>query len=94
MDIETLADPEQDPQKVVEKMVKYILYGISPLEEAPEVPAEHWAQLQEHAHSQIALAGYRIADVIVAVADSLMLEYTMTGNILERVDNVQSRTTH
>lgn len=93
-DLEFIPDPDQDldSAKVVGKMVKYMLYGISPLEEAPEVPSEHWAQLQEHAHSQIALAGYRIADVIVAVADSLLLEYTMTGNILENVDNVQSRT--
>ena len=87
-------DQDQDSAKVVGKMVKYILYGISPLEEAPEVSAEHWAQLQEHAHSQTTLAGYRIADVIVAAADSLMLEHTLTGNILEIMDNVQSRTTH
>ena len=95
-DLEFVKDPDQDQDsaKVVGKMVKYILYGISPLEEAPEVPSGHWAQVQEHAHSQIALAGYRIADVIVAAADSLMLESTMTGNILESMDNVQSRATH
>lgn len=95
-DLEFVKDPDQDQDsaKVVGKMVKYILYGISPLEEAPEVSEEHWAQLQKHAHSQITLAGYRIADVIVAAADSLLLEHTMTGNILESMDNVQSRTTH
>ena len=95
-DLEFIQDPDQnlDSATVVGKMIKYILYGISPREEAPEVPAEHWAQLQGHAHRQITLAGYRIADVIVAAADSLLLEYTMTGNILESVDNVQSRTTH
>ncbi len=95
-DLEFVKDPDQDQDaaKLVGKMVKYILYGISPLEEAPEVSAEHWAQLQEHAHSQITLAGYRIADVIVATADSLMLEHTITGDILETVDNVQSRTTN
>jgi len=73
-------------------MVKYMLEGISPLEEAPEVPAEHWAQLQKHAHSQVTLAGYRIADVIVSAADRLLIEHTMTGNVLESMDNVQTRT--
>jgi hypothetical protein len=73
-------------------MIKYILEGISPLEEAPEVPAEHWAQLQKHAHRQVTLAGYRIADVIVSAADRLLVEHTMTGKVLENIDNVQTRT--
>ena len=69
-----------------------MLEGNSPLDEAPEVSAEHWAQLQKHAHSQDTLAGYRIADVIVSAADRLMIEYTMTGNVLESMDNVKTRT--
>ena len=86
-------DQDQDQAQVVLKMVKYMLEGISPLDEAPEVPAEHWAQLQKHAHSQVTLAGYRIADVIVFAADRLLVEHTMTGNVLESMDNVQTRTT-
>ena len=87
-DLEFVKDPDQnqDQAQVVLKMVKYMLYGISPLEEAPEVPADHWAELQEHAHRQVTLAGYRIADVIISVADSLMLEQSMSGKILEVVD--------
>jgi len=84
-------DTELDADKIVGKMVKYILFGVSPLEEAPEVPAEHWEQLQKHAHSQIALAGYRIADTIVAAADRLLVERTLAGAVLESMDNVQSR---
>ena len=93
-DLEFVKDPDQgqDTAQVVLKMVKYMLEGISPLEEAPEVPAEHWAQLQKHAHSQVTLAGYRIADVIVSAADRLLIEHTMTGNVLESMDNVQTRT--
>ena len=84
-------DPNMDAEKLVGKMIKYVLFGESPLDEAPEVPAEYWAILQEHAHSQIALAGYRIADVIVAAADKLLVERTLTGDVLESMDNVQSR---
>ena len=93
-DLEFVKDPDegQDQAQVVLKMIKYMLEGISPLEEAPEVPAEHWAQLQKHAHSQVTLAGYRIADVIVSAADRLLIEHTMTGNVLESMDNVQTRT--
>ena len=93
-DLEFVKDPDegQDQAQVVLKMVKYMLEGISPLEEAPEVSAEHWAELQKHAHSQVTLAGYRIADVIVSAADRLLVEHTMTGNVLERMDNVQTRT--
>ncbi|MDV7145801.1 S1/P1 nuclease [Tropicimonas sp. TH_r6] len=86
-------DSDMDAEKLVGKMVNYVLFGISPLEEAPEVPAEYWESMQDHAHSQITLAGYRIADVIVAAADKLLVEKTLTGQILESMDNVQSRAT-
>jgi hypothetical protein len=76
----------------VKEIMPGMLEGISPLEEAPAVSAEHWAELQKHAHSQVTLAGYRIADVIVSAADRLLVEHTMTGNVLERMDNVQTRT--
>lgn len=94
-DLEFVKDPDenQDQAQIVLKMVMYMLEGISPLEEAPEVSAEHWAQLQKHAHSQVTLAGYRIADVIVSAADRLLVEHTMTGKVLESMDNVQTRTT-
>ena len=86
-------DPTMDAEKLVGKLIKYVLFGESPLDEAPEVPAEHWAMLQEHAYSQITLAGYRSADVIVAAADKLLVERTLTGDVLESMDNVQSRAT-
>ena len=73
--LETVADdPDQDPDQLVQNMVKFILEGISPVEEAPEVPAEYWEQLQEIAHGRITLAGYRIADLIVSAADLIAAE--------------------
>ena len=47
--IETVRDPDAglDTDKAVRKMVLYILDGISPVEDAPIVPAEYWEKLQQ-----------------------------------------------
>ena len=73
--IETVSDPDKDldPDKAVKKMVAYIIQGISPLEDAPEVPAEYWEKLQQVAQRRITLAGYRIADLVIAAADQIAI---------------------
>ena len=63
-------------------MVTYILQGVAPLEEAPEVPAEYWDQLQQVAQRRITLAGYRIADLVMAAADQINAERSFSGKAL------------
>lgn len=77
----TVADPDkdQDADKLVKKMVNYILNGVSPVDEAPEVAAEYWEKLQRTAERRITLAGYRIADLILAAADSIEAERKFVG---------------
>jgi hypothetical protein len=84
-DIEALPDPnlEADSDRVVGNMVKYILEGISPVDEAPEVPAEYWEKVQEVAPRRVALAGYRIAEIVFAAAESLETERALAGKVLE-----------
>ena len=86
--IETVADPDtdQDMDKVVRKMVKFALEGISPVEKAPEVPAEYWEKLQDVAHRRITLAAYRIADLIIAAGDQIASERALAGSILNTID--------
>ena len=84
-EIETIPDPnlEADVDRLVANMVAYILDGISPVEEAPEVPAEYWEKVQETAPRRMALAGYRIADIILATADRLLTERDLAGKVIE-----------
>ena len=67
-------------------MVLYILEGISPVEDAPEVPAEYWERLQHIAKRRITLASYRIADCIIAAADQIATEQSLIGEALETID--------
>jgi hypothetical protein len=91
--IEFVSDPDKDQttEQMVGKIVNYILFGVSPVEDAPKVPAEYWTQLQEVVQSQVTLAGYRMADVIIAAADSLVAERSLSGSILDAADNVPKR---
>jgi len=84
-DIETIPDPDldTDSDKLILKMAKYILEGISPVDEAPAVPDEYWEKLQEVAPRRMALAGYRIADIILSAADRLDAERTLSGKVLD-----------
>ncbi len=79
--IQTVSDPnmDQDADRLVKNMVMFILEGISPVEEAPEVPAEYWEKLQITAERRITLAGYRIADLIVAAADQITAQQKYVG---------------
>ena len=86
--IETVSDPEKDldPDKAVKKMVAYVLHGIPPLADAPAVPAEYWDKLQQVAQRRIALAGYRIADLVIAAADQIDAEKSFSGKALDTLD--------
>lgn len=87
--VETVSDPDKDldPDKAVKKMVAYIVHGVPPLEEAPEVPAEYWEKLQQVAQRRITLAGYRIADLVIAAADRIYSERSFSGKALDTLDN-------
>jgi hypothetical protein len=79
--IETVPDPnmDQDADQLVANMVRFILEGVSPVEEAPAVPGEYWERLQHVAARRITLAGYRIADLVVAAADQILAERDFIG---------------
>jgi hypothetical protein len=86
--IETVTDPDKDldSDKAVKKMVAYIVHGIPPVDSAPEVPAEYWDRLQQVAQRRITLAGYRIADLVIAAADQISTERSFTGKALDTLD--------
>jgi hypothetical protein len=86
--IETVNDPDTDldPDKAVKKMVAYILHGIAPMEDAPEVPAEYWDTLQQVVQKRITLAGYRLADLVIAAADRIDSERSLSGKALNTLD--------
>lgn len=83
--VETVGDPNKDTDsdRLIGNMIKYILEGISPVEEAPKVPAEYWEKLQYEAHRRIALAGYRIADIVIDAADRIFADRALAGKVLE-----------
>lgn len=81
--IQTVADPNKDlsADQIVQNMIKFILEGISPVEEAPEVPAEYWERLQRTTERRITLAGYRIADLSSPLLTNLPhKESTLAGD--------------
>ena len=82
-DIEMIADPEPDQQKVVQKMINFILTGESPVEGAPAVPDEYWDKLQDVSERRLALAGYRIADIIIAAADRIETERSLAREAMD-----------
>ena len=86
--VKTVSDPDAglDPDKAVKKMVAYVLYGVPPLKQAPELPAEYWEKLQPVVQRRITLAGYRIADLIIAAADQIDSERSFAGKALETLD--------
>ena len=66
-----------DAEKLVTNMIKFILEGISPVEEAPPLPHEYWEKLQRTAERRLTLAGYRIADLILSAAEQLEAQRRM-----------------
>jgi hypothetical protein len=71
--VETRPDPEmgQDTDRLIKNMMAYILEGVAPVDEAPKLPDGYWEKLQTTSAQRITLAGYRIADLILAAADNI-----------------------
>jgi hypothetical protein len=80
-DLEMVPDTEsgQDIDVLTANMVKFILEGISPVTEAPMPSDEYWEKLQLTAERRITLAGYRIADIIIAAADNINTQRAFVG---------------
>lgn len=89
-DIEAIPDPnlDTDSDRVIANMVKYILEGVSPVEEAPAVPEEYWESLQQTAPRRMALAGYRMADVILSAADELDAERSLSEKVISAMPRI------
>ena len=80
-DLQTLPDPnkDQDADELMKNMVNFILTGESHVKQAPKLPAGYWEKLQLTAERRIALAGYRIADLILSAANQLEAERRFIG---------------
>jgi hypothetical protein len=80
-DLKTLPDPNKDQpaEKLVQNMINFILNGVSPVKEAPELPSGYWEKLQGTAERRITLAGYRIADIILSAADQIEAQRKFMG---------------
>ena len=80
-DLKTLPDPNKDlpAEKLVANMVNFILNGISPVKDAPPLPAGYWEKLQSTSERRITLAGYRIADLLIAAADNIEAQRKFIG---------------
>jgi hypothetical protein len=80
-DIDTVPDPnaDQDSEQLVQNMINFILNGVSPVAEAPPLPAAYWEKLQATAERRIALAGYRIADLVLAAAEDIEAQREFIG---------------
>ena len=79
--LEMLPDPNKDQpaEKLVQAMVNYILNGVSPVKDAPELPAGYWDKLQATSERRITLAGYRIADLLLSAADQIEAQRKFIG---------------
>jgi len=80
-DLKTLPDPNKDQpaDKLVQNMVNFILNGVSPVEDAPELPPGYWEKLQKTAEKRITLAGYRIADLVLSAANQIESQRKFVG---------------
>jgi len=80
--VETVPDPDlgQNTDRLIKNMVKYVLEGIAPVDEAPNLPAGYWEKLQLTAEQRIALAGYRMADLILTAADNIEAQRKYLGD--------------
>ena len=85
--LDTVPDPDlsSDSDRVIANMARYILEGISHVETAPAVPDEYWEKLQQVVPRRMALAGYRIADIILAAADELDMERALSEKIISEM---------
>jgi len=79
--LKTLPDPNrnQPADKLVQNMVNFILNGVSPVKEAPQLPDGYWEKLQSTAERRITLAGYRMADLFIAAANQIEAQRKFVG---------------
>ena len=79
--LEMAVDPDknQTSEQLVKKMVNFILNGVSPVKEAPPLPPGYWEKLQSTAERRITLAGYRIADLLLAAANDIETQRKFVG---------------
>jgi hypothetical protein len=80
-DLDMAVDPDKDQtsDELVKKMVNFILNGVSPIDDAPDLPDGYWDNLQVTAERRIALAGYRMADLILEAADEIEAQRQFVG---------------
>lgn len=72
-------DTDQTSEELVAKMVNFILNGVAPIDDAPGLPPGYWNNVQETAEQRITLAGYRMADVILAAAEDIEAQRKYVG---------------
>ncbi|WP_455377192.1 S1/P1 nuclease, partial [Petrachloros mirabilis] len=80
-DLTTLPDPNKDQpaEKLVQNMVNFILNGVSPVKDAPELPAGYWERLQSTVERRLTLAGYRIADLLISATEQIEAQRKFVG---------------
>jgi len=80
-DVTTVSDPNKDQpaDKLVQTMINFILNGVAPVKEAPQLPAGYWEKVQGTAERRITLAGYRIADLVLSAADQIEAQRKFVG---------------
>ena len=79
--VKTRPDPDlgQDSDRLIKNMVAFILEGVAPVDEAPQLPEGYWDKLQTVSAQRIALAGYRIADLVLLAADNIEAQRKFIG---------------
>ena len=79
--VKTRPDPDlgQDSDRLIKNMVAFILEGAAPVDEAPQLPEGYWDKLQTVSAQRIALAGYRIADLVLLAADNIEAQRKFIG---------------
>ena len=80
-DVKMVPDPDKNKtqEQLVQGLVNFILNGVSPVKEAPELPPGYWEKLKSTAERRITLAGYRLADLLLAAADNIEAQRRFVG---------------
>jgi hypothetical protein len=60
-------------------MINFILNRVSPVKDAPELPPGYWEKRKPMAERRITLAGYRLADLLLAAADQIEAQRKFVG---------------
>ena len=80
-DVEMVVDPDEDQtsEQLVKKMVNFILNGVAPVEDAPQLPPGYWEKLQSTTERRLTIAGYRMADLLLSAADEIEAQRKFVG---------------